>query len=155
MCKLSSSISARKLSSRNIFENGVRVFLAMYNAPKSEHNIDNFRYTQFIKLTRLNKPMRLSSLPPTNAAALSCHQEWGWILQNDILEPTTALLPLAPEKLLYRISCNCKKGRGSSCGCRKLGLQCSSVCGQYNGQACLIASSYLDDLKEASEYARI
>jgi hypothetical protein len=127
----------------------------MYNAPKSEHNIDNFRYTQFIKSTRLNKPMQLSSLPPTNATAQSCHQKWGWILQNDILEPTTTLLPPAPEELLYRISCNCKKGCGSSCGCRKLGLPCSLVCGQCNGQACLIASSYLDDLKEESEYARI
>jgi hypothetical protein len=90
----------------------------MCNAPKSEHNIDNFQYTQFIKSTRLNKPMQLSSLPPTNAAAQSCHQEWEWILQNDILEPTTTLLPPAPEELL----CNCKKG-------------CFSVCGQCNGQA--------------------
>jgi hypothetical protein len=48
-----------------------------------------------------------------------------------------------------------KKGCGSSCGCRKLGLQCSSVCGECNGQACLNASSYPDDLKEESEYARI
>jgi hypothetical protein len=62
------------------------------------------KYTQFIKSTRLNKPMQLSSLPPTNAAAQSCDQEWGWILQNDILEPTTTLLPPAPEELLYRIS---------------------------------------------------
>jgi hypothetical protein len=99
--------------------------------------------------------MQLSSLPPTNAAAQSCHQERGWILQNDIVEPTTTLLPPALEELLYRISCNCKKGCGSSSGCRKLGLQGSSVCGQCNGQACLIASSYLDDLKEESEYARI
>jgi hypothetical protein len=127
----------------------------MYNAPKSEHNIDNFRYTQLIKSTRLNKPMQLSSLPPTNAAAQSCHQEWGWILQNDILEPTTTLLPPAPEELLYRIFCNCKKGCGSSCGCRKLGLQCFSVCGQCNGQACLNALSYPDDFREESEYATI
>jgi hypothetical protein len=69
----------------------------MCNAPKSEHNIDNFQYTQFIKSTRLNKPMQLSSLPPTNAAAQSCHQEWEWILQNDILEPTTTLLPPAQK----------------------------------------------------------
>jgi hypothetical protein len=40
---ISSSISARKLFSRNILENGVRVFLAMYNVPKSEHNM----YCQF------------------------------------------------------------------------------------------------------------
>lgn len=122
-----------------LFENGVRVFLAMHNAPKSERSIDNFRYTQFIKSTRLNKPVQLSSLPPTSAAARQ-HinrvyyqiqtwlgndlepQEWGWVLQNEILEPTT-LLPPAPEELLNSIFCNCKKGCGSSCGCRKLGLQ--------------------------------
>jgi hypothetical protein len=76
-------------------------------------------------------------------------QEWEWILQNDILEPTTTLLPPAPEELLYRIFCNCKKGCGSSCRCRKLGLQCSSVCGQCNEQACLNASSYPDDPEES------
>jgi hypothetical protein len=32
-------------------------------------------------------------------------QEWGLILQNDILEPTTTLLPPAPEELCYRIFC--------------------------------------------------
>ncbi|KAH0812093.1 hypothetical protein GEV33_010698 [Tenebrio molitor] len=32
-------------------------------------------------------------------------QEWGWILQNDVLEPTTTLLPPAPEELCYRIFC--------------------------------------------------
>ncbi|KAJ8898103.1 hypothetical protein PR048_003463 [Dryococelus australis] len=78
-------------------------------------------------------------------------EEWGWILQNETLEPTT-LLPPAPEKLLSTIFCNCKKGCGTSCTCRKLGLQCSSVCGQSNGQACLNASSYPNDLYEESEY---
>ncbi|KAG8323769.1 hypothetical protein J6590_107691, partial [Homalodisca vitripennis] len=40
-----------------------------YNAPKSEDDIDSFRYTQFIKSTRLNKPVQLSSLPPSSTAA--------------------------------------------------------------------------------------
>lgn len=80
-------------------------------------------------------------------------QEWGWILQNETLEPITTLLPPAPEELLNTIFCNCKKGCGSSCGCRKVGLQCSLVCGQCNGQACLNASSYPIDVDEESEYA--
>lgn len=152
-----------------MFENGVRIFLAIYNAPKSEHSIDDFRYKQFIKSTRLNKPVQLSTLPPTSAAARQ-HinrvyyqiqtwlgndlepQEWGWVLQNEILEPTTTLLPPAPDELLNTIFCNCKNGCGSRCGCRKSGLQCSSACGQCNGQACLNASSYPNDLDEESEY---
>ncbi|KAJ8889027.1 hypothetical protein PR048_008521 [Dryococelus australis] len=79
-------------------------------------------------------------------------KEWGWIWQNKTLEPTTTLLPLAPEELLSSIFCNCKKGCGASCTCRKVGLQRSSVCGQCNGQTCLNASSYPNDLDEESEY---
>jgi hypothetical protein len=82
-------------------------------------------------------------------------QEWGWILQNDILENRQ-------QHHYHQHQKNCaigyfpsKKGCGSSCGCRNLGLQCSSVYGQCNGQACLNASPYPDDLKEESEYARI
>ncbi|GFY78731.1 uncharacterized protein TNIN_449871 [Trichonephila inaurata madagascariensis] len=36
----------------------------------------------------------------------------------------------------------------SHCGCRKLGLQCSSDCGQCNGQACFNASRHKSDLHE-------
>jgi hypothetical protein len=140
----------------------------MYNAPKSEHNIDNFRYTQFIKSTdsanRCSYHLFHLQMQQLNHVYYQIQtwlgnnletQEWGWILQNDILEQTTTLLPPPPEELLYRIFCNCKNGCGSSCGCRKLGLQCFSVCGQCNGQACLNASSHPDDFREESEYATI
>lgn len=52
-------------------DNGIRIFSTIYNAPQVEYNIDKYRYTQFIKNknTRLNRPMQLSSLPPTSAAA--------------------------------------------------------------------------------------
>ena len=50
-------------------EHGIRILLARYNAPRSELNIDKYRHIQFIKATRLNRPVQLSSLPLTSAAA--------------------------------------------------------------------------------------
>ncbi|GBP51845.1 hypothetical protein EVAR_88550_1 [Eumeta japonica] len=154
---------------QTLFENGVRILLALYNAPKSEDNIDHFRYTQFIKLTKLNKPIQLSTLPPTRVPAHQ-HinriyyqiqtwlgkdlepQEWGWMLENEILEPIRTLLPPAPAELLNIIFCNRKNGCGSRCGCRKSGLLCSLTCGQCNGQACLNASLYPSNPDEESAY---
>lgn len=69
-------------------------------------------------------------------------------MRNGFLEPTTTILPPAPENLLNTIFCNCKNGRGSRCGCRKSGLPCSLACGQCNGQACLNASPYQSDVNE-------
>ncbi|KAI4488083.1 hypothetical protein M0804_004931 [Polistes exclamans] len=150
---------------QSLFESGVRTLLAIYNAPKSENCIDRLRYAQFIKLTKLNKPVQLSTLPPTSAAALQHFnrvyyqvqtwlghdlepQNWGWIMRKEFLEPVMTMNPPAPEELLNKIFCNCKNGCGSRCGCRKAGLQCSLVCGQCNGQACLNALPYQSDLNE-------
>ncbi|GFY57427.1 uncharacterized protein TNIN_484691 [Trichonephila inaurata madagascariensis] len=52
-----------------LHEIGVRVLLVIYNAPNSENSLDNLRCTQFIKSTKLNKPVQLSNIPPTSAAA--------------------------------------------------------------------------------------
>lgn len=151
-----------------VFQNGKRFLLAMYGAPKDEVNLDKFRYTQFIKATRLNRPVKLSSLPPTSEAARQ-HiyrvyyqvqiwlgknlqpEEWGWDLKNDILQPKTTLLPPAPDELLNTIFCNCKKGCGAQCGCRKVGLPCSKVCGQCHGQACLNPSTELQNIEDFSD----
>ena len=154
---------------QQLYENGVRILLAIYNAPKSEDNIDHLRYTQFVKSTKLHKPVQLSNLPPTSAAAHQ-HinrvyyqvqkwlghdlepQEWGWVLQNEFLEPLTTILPPAPDELLNTIFCNCKNGCGSRCGCRKSGLQCTLACGQCNGQACLNAISLQSNPEEESAF---
>lgn len=133
--------------------------MALYNAPKSEDNIDHFRYTQFIKLTKINKPVQLSTLPPASVAAHQYTnlvyyqiqtwlgndlepQEWGWMLESGILEPIRTLLPPARTELQNIIFCNCKNGCGSRSGCRKSGLLCSLACGQCNGQTCLNAAQY-------------
>lgn len=140
-----------------IYNNGILFLLAIYGAPKTEKSIDNYRYLQFAKSTRLNVPVKLSSLPPTAAAAQHLlrvyyqvqtwlgknldPQQWGWIVRNNFLEPITTLLPPAPDVLLNTIFCNCAKGCGANCGCRKIGLKCSAVCGHCHGQSCFNAAS--------------
>ncbi|GFY56654.1 uncharacterized protein TNIN_467741 [Trichonephila inaurata madagascariensis] len=116
------------------------------------NSMDNLRYTQFIKSTKINKPVQLSNLPSTSASAHQQinhvyyqvqtwlvndlePQEWCWILRDEFLEPIMTILPPATNELLNTIFCNCKNECGSRCGCRKSGLQCSSACGQYNGLA--------------------
>lgn len=67
-----------------------------------------------------------------------------------MLQPITTLIPPAPEELLNSIFCNCTKGCGSNCGCRKVGLQCSVVCGSCRGQSCLNTTP--DDTIVESEF---
>nr|CAI5852294.1 unnamed protein product [Callosobruchus analis] len=116
-------------------------------------------------LITLHNPVQLVSLPPTSGAAHQHFnrvyyqvqtwlghdlepQEWGWTMRNGFLEPVTTITPPAPDELLNIIFCNYKSGRGSRCGCRKAGLQCSLACGQCNGQACLNAVAYETDVNE-------
>jgi len=92
----------------------------MYGAPKHKDSIDNYRFLTFVKLTRNNKPVKLSPLPPTTSAAqqhlLRVYyqiqvwlgntlnpEQWGWAMNDNILEPVTTLLPPAPEELLNMI----------------------------------------------------
>lgn len=56
------------------------------------------------------------------------------------MEPIPSLLPPAPDTLLNSIFCNCSKSCGFNCGCRKIGLKCSAVCGHCHGQSCLNAA---------------
>lgn len=63
-------------------------------------------------------------------------EDWGWKLIDNTLEPIKTLLPPAPEKLLNTIFCNCKKGCSAKCGCKKVGLLCSLVCTNCQGQSC-------------------
>nr|CAI5835228.1 unnamed protein product [Callosobruchus analis] len=92
----------------------------VYNAPKSVDSIDHLRYAQYVKLTKLNKPVQLTSLPPTSGAA---HQHFNrvyyqvqtWLTRNGSLEPVATILPPAPNQLLNTIFCNCKSGCGSRC----------------------------------------
>lgn len=144
---------------------GIHFLLAMYGAPKSENSIDNYRYCSFAKLTRQSTAVKFQLLPPTSSAAQQ-HifrvyyqiqtwlgkeidpEQWGWELKNNILQPITTLLPPASDDLLNTIFCNCTKGCGGKCGCKKIGLRCSKACGHCRGQSCLNAESTSEEINE-------
>lgn len=68
-------------------------------------------------------------------------------MNNNVLEPIMTLLPPAPDELVNMIFCNCKKGCGTNCSCKKIGIKCSIICGHCRGQSCFNSSSdnALDD----------
>lgn len=61
-----------------------------------------------------------------------------------LLEPLRTPGPPAPQELLKMIFCNCKKGCGSACGCRKVGLFCNSTCKSCSGDNCQNCAPTLD-----------
>lgn len=63
-------------------------------------------------------------------------EEWGWKLTDNYLEPIQTLLPPAPEKPLHTIFCYCKADCSKNCCCQKVGLFCSTVCINCQGQTC-------------------
>lgn len=56
----------------------------------------------------------------------------------------------ARQKLLKMIFCNCKKGCGCTCPCRKVGLFCNSVCGTCSGDNCQNSAPIIDQDEEES-----
>lgn len=60
--------------------------------------------------------------------------------------------PIAPDNLLNMISCGCKAdGCGALCGCRKVGLNCSSMCAKCNGETCTNVADIITSLDEDEE----
>lgn len=55
-------------SDQDILKHRIQFILAMHGAQKQMVNIDNCKYITFAKLTRNNKPVKLSSLTPTNSS---------------------------------------------------------------------------------------
>ncbi|GBN81406.1 hypothetical protein AVEN_107699-1 [Araneus ventricosus] len=92
-----------------------KMFLAIYKVPANEHNLNNHRYAAFLKSS--------TKLPPG---------QWGWAREDDGF-PVTTNDPVAPDTILNSIFCRCTTGCGGRCGCRKAGMQCSSVCGTCHG----------------------
>ena len=50
-----------------------------------------------------------------------------------------------PDKLANMISCKCKTGCGSRCGCRKSGTECSVLCAHCHGMECLNSPKAKED----------
>lgn len=150
-----------------MLSSGIKFILAIYGAPKTINSIDSYRYCSFVKNTKKNKSVQLACLPPTSASSrqylyrvyyqvqiwLSNYmdpEKWGWTLKDNCLEPIQTLLPPAPEKLLNTIFCNCKKGCNNNCGCRKVGLFCSQVCSNCQGQSCSNVESNIEEDEDDS-----
>lgn len=56
----------------------------------------------------------------------------------------------APESLLKLIFCNCKKSCTSSCGCKKAGLTCATICGYCHGTSCFKSNPAIQMEKKSS-----
>lgn len=62
--------------------------------------------------------------------------EWGWTIQNQTFQPVSSTIGPAYPDLLKMISCQCKGICGRNCGCRKVGLHCTIICKNCNGDMC-------------------
>lgn len=139
-------------TSEEIAEAGVRFLVALYGGNMDKESLEEIRFQRFAKST-LKSKFNLASLPPTKDAAQfhafrTYHQvqkwrgieknpeDWGWKHGAYGLTPITMAEKPAPDSLLKSVSCNCKKGCGGACSCRKAGLKCSVVCGFCNGESC-------------------
>lgn len=139
---------------------GERFLLRLYGAV-NESSLNDLRYSLYCKATAklsLTSKFVLASLPPTSAAAREHSfrvylqvQRWlgmqyeatdfGWKLHNGNLVPVTTSEPAVPEDILNLISCNCKSTCRNACGCRRLGLLCTILCGRCQGVSCENAST--------------
>ena len=68
-------------------------------------------------------------------------EDWGWKLQDARMTPIKSDLPVAPERLIHIIRCNCKVTSKApcltvSCSFRKHGLSCISSCRGCHGEMC-------------------
>lgn len=145
---------------------GCKFFMAVYGAPEKCTSLNEYRYQCFCRYAAKQR-MNLASLPPTEDAARQhsyrvYHQvqlwqgvektpeSWGWRKMDKILCPNPTNIAAAPDALLKMISCKCTKGCGSSCGCKKMGLKCSTICSYCQGISCLNKQP-CDDSEDDSE----
>ncbi|CAK1580968.1 unnamed protein product [Parnassius mnemosyne] len=147
---ISDIFSGLSTSPESIEQAGEKLFLAIYQAPVQEQNLNKYRYSAFLRASMKPKS-DLATLPPTRGASkqhslrvyLQIQQwlgnplpptQWGWARGDDgILKPVTTNDPVAPESILNTIFCRCTTGCGVRCGCRKAGIACSRVCGVCSG----------------------
>lgn len=139
-------------SAISILENGISCILQVYKAQKKIKCLNELRHVIFMKNVVKQKAVNLGSLPPTNDAAIQhCSrvylqvqkwlsndlipEQWGWKKDN-ILTPIMMTRPAAPDEILKMIFCNCKKGCGNACSCKKAGLFCNDACGSCRSNSC-------------------
>ncbi|KYN14901.1 hypothetical protein ALC57_12893 [Trachymyrmex cornetzi] len=131
--------------------------------------LEQMRYESFVKSTaKQNSAVKVSSLVLT-VDSLNEHckrvymqtqqwlgnptiepTNWGWISEEDSLQPVKMLQKPAPDDLLQMIFCNCKIGCGGTCGCRRVGLFCNPTCETCFGDTCNNRPPIADDNSDRS-----
>ena len=111
-----------------MYVTGEKFVLALYGCQRLAL-LDEYKYYAYnrnIARKSIGATFTLAALPPTSAAArhhslrtyLKVQQcfgrdlpptEWGWKYYNNSLIPIATDLPVAPQKLMKAINCNCKK----------------------------------------------
>ena len=84
--------------------------------------------------------------------------DWRWRLEDGSLVPVESDCPVAPNFLLNIVACGCKADRCNiSCGCKKLGSFCTSMCDKCMGKTCnnstpkLLDSDSEDDMSPTTQ----
>ena len=125
-------------------------------------SLNETRFTTFTK-SLVRSSFNLAALPPTEEAA-RLHSwraflqinlwnghaldptQWGWKVTKHGLLPITSTAEQAPQELLNSTACKCSKGCRNTCGCRKQGMKCSSICFNCRGVSCTNAPEDIDDV---------
>lgn len=142
-------------------------------------NLNEARYFMFTKMTRRSKlrsNFDLAKLPPTSEAAhehlfrvylqvqawlgnILDATEWGWKMEyvkesggsRKTLTAVPSSKPFTPDDDLHLISCSCKSSCGNYCGCRKVRLNCSTMCEKKtNGISCDNSPAF-DDVTDVDD----
>lgn len=72
--------------------------------------------------------------------------EWGWLIQDGMLFPTTTDLPPAPKEILKMIKCECSGSCDSKkCTCHKNGMTCTMSCKNCKGVSCQNVENTVED----------
>ncbi|KAJ8886546.1 hypothetical protein PR048_012757 [Dryococelus australis] len=149
-------------------EVGEDLILKLYGCHNS-NSLDVSRYAMYLKAVArmsLKSKSIMASLPPTSAAAKqhtfgTYYQvrkwlvykdinpmEWGWSITNDTNYPIHSTKPLAPEKVIKLVSCNCKVLCKNNCSCLKASLDCTAMCGVCRGCCANVAIVHEGDPDE-------
>ncbi|GBO16456.1 hypothetical protein AVEN_136241-1 [Araneus ventricosus] len=157
---------------KNCWLSREKIVLYLYGL-KRYSTLNEARHYRFLALTKkstLRSDFDLAKLNPTSEA---CHQhllrvfllvqkclgnklpviEWGGRVETakqngsfkTTLKPITSFKPFSPDDLLHQLSCACKKGCGSYCGCKKAKLVCSPKCEHCSGLSCLNSPIYSEE----------
>lgn len=161
-------------SPQDITEAGEKFLVVLYGGNHQTTTLNKLRFHSYVTAA-YKVSGNIASLPPTEAAASqhsfrTFHQvqqwlgrslspeEWGWRKAGNSLIPISTLRSPAPDTLLSLVACSCKKGCTGNCGCRRVGLFCSNLCRNCEGNCTNASPTVLGDddlLAEEEELFRL